>query len=258
MIDTTAWAKYLLNAEQQCEPVALITETKPDLTMEEGYEIQNELLKQKLATGQGIIGAKLGLTSRAKQEAMGVHEPLYAWLTDTMVLPTGMPLNFSELIHPRIEPEIVFVMDEELAGPGVTAHDVLAATAGVGCGLEVIDSRYANFQFTLADVVADNASSARLVLGTKLVEPDFDLSLIGCVVEVDGELIATAAGAASLGHPAEAVALLANWLGRREQSIQPGWVVLSGALTNAVTAKPDSHVSATFGRLGSVGLSVVP
>ncbi|MFW9804750.1 MAG: 2-keto-4-pentenoate hydratase, partial [Candidatus Thorarchaeota archaeon] len=137
MTDVAPWAKYLLDAEQRHEPVALITETEPNLTIEEAYEIQEALVRQKLAGGQRIVGAKLGLTSRAKQEAMGVHEPLYAWLTDAMVLPAETPLSLSELIHPRVEPEIVFVMGEELAGPGVTAYDVLAATSGVGCGLEI-------------------------------------------------------------------------------------------------------------------------
>lgn len=257
MTDVTAWAKYLFDAEQRREPVALITETEPNLTIEEAYEIQEALVRQKLAGGQRIVGAKLGLTSRAKQEAMGVHEPLYAWLTDAMVLPAETPLSLSELIHPRVEPEIVFVIGEELAGPGVTAYDVLAATSGVGCGLEILDSRYANFQFTLPDAIADNASSARFVLGPELVKPDFDLSLIGCLFELDGELVGTATGAASLGHPAEAVALLANWLGHRGQSIERGWIVLSGALANAVPVKPGSHVVATFSRLGCVRLRAI-
>jgi 2-keto-4-pentenoate hydratase len=138
----------------------------------------------------------------------------------------------------------------------VSAHDVLDATAWVAGGLEVIDSRYRDFHFTLADVVADNASAARFVLGPKRVAPTFDLGLVGCVLEHGGQIAATAAGAAVLGHPAEAVALLANWLGGRGRAIEPGWTVLSGGLTDAVPLGAGSVVEATFGRLGRVGLRV--
>jgi 2-oxo-3-hexenedioate decarboxylase len=186
---------------------------------------------------------------------MGVDEPMYGVLLSGGVHPADAPLLLAELIHPRVEPEIVFVIGEELAGPGVTAADVLRATTAVCCGLEVIDSRYEGFSFTAADVVADNTSAARVALGPKLVDPGgLDLALIGLVLAVDGDVVATAAGAASLGHPAEAVALLANWLGRRGRSIAPGQIVFSGGLTAAVPLTAGSEVRATFGHLGSVGI----
>jgi 2-oxo-3-hexenedioate decarboxylase len=254
--DVDRWAALLLEAERRAQPVSPITADEPGLSLDETYQIQDELIARKLASGQRVVGAKLGLTSRAKQQAMGVHEPLYAWLTDAMLLSFEEPLALGGLIHPRAEPEIAFHACERLAGPGVSAHDVLDATAWVAGAIEVIDSRYKDFRFTLPDVVADNASSARFVLGPRRVAPTFDLGLVGCLFERDGQLVASAAGAAVLGHPAEAVALLANWLGRRGRAIEPGWTVLSGGLTDAVALSAGSSVEATFGRLGRVGLRV--
>lgn len=221
---------------------------------EQAYAYQDELIGRKLAAGDIVIGAKLGLTSKAKQKTMNVDTPCFGQLLASTLLPAEEPVVLSELIHPRVEPEIVFHLREPLAGPGVTAHHVLAATEAIGCGLEVIDSRYAAFKFTLADVVADNTSAARFVLGARRVAPaDIpDLSLVGCVIEKDGDIVYTAAGAAVLGNPADAVALLANWLGRRGKRLEPGWVVLSGGMTDAVPLTAGSCITADFGRLGSV------
>jgi 2-oxo-3-hexenedioate decarboxylase len=258
IVDADMWAARLLDAEAHRQEVAPITDTVPGLSVEDGYAIQDVLLARRQEAGERIVGAKLGLTSRAKQRAMNVDEPCYAVLTDAMYLPAEEPVRLGELIHPRVEPEIVLYLAEDLAGPGVTAQDALDATSAVSCGLEVIDSRYTDFRFTLADVVADNASSARFTLGARRVDPRLvDLSLVGCLFEHDGNLVATAAGAAVLGHPAEGVARLANWLGRRGRSLRAGWVVLSGGLTNAVPLSPGSQVVATFGHLGRVGLRAV-
>jgi 2-oxo-3-hexenedioate decarboxylase len=254
MTDHAKWAEYLRVAEATVEAVAPITDTEPDLTLEDAYRIQDELIERKLADGARLIGAKIGLTSRAKQESMGVHEPVYAWLTDRMLVPLETPLSLRDLIHPRAEPEIVFLLRRDLSGPGVSAQAVLEATSAVCCGLEIIDSRYTDFRFALADVVADNASSARFVLGARRVLPDFDLALEGCLLEVDQELVATAAGAAVLGHPAEAVARLANALGVRGRGLEAGWVVLSGGLTEAQPLVPGRQIGAIFARLGRVGV----
>ncbi|WP_235215282.1 2-keto-4-pentenoate hydratase [Phaeacidiphilus oryzae] len=153
-----------------------------------------------------------------------------------------------------MEPEIVFVLKEELAGPGITAGDVLDATSSVCAGLEIIDSRYQAFKFTLQDAVADNASSALFVLGNEFVDPPKDLSLLGCVLEVNGKQVATAAGAAVCGDPAQAVAWMANAAGRRGGSLKPGWLVLSGGLTAAVPLRSGDCISADFARLGSVSV----
>jgi 2-oxo-3-hexenedioate decarboxylase len=172
-----------------------------------------------------------------------------------MIHPAEVPLTLAELIHPRVEPEIAFILSDDLAGPGVTNHDVLDATAGVCAALEIIDSRFADFRFTAADVVADNTSAARFVLGPTRVDATFDLALVGCLLELGPDLVATAAGAAVLGHPAAAVAQLANALGARNERLEAGWVVLSGGLTPAVALAVGGFVTATFGRgLGRVGI----
>ncbi len=254
MTDHAKWADYLRLAEASAKAVAPITDTETALGLADAYRIQDELIGWKLAHGERLIGAKIGLTSRAKQESMGVHEPVYAWLTDRMLVPLEAPLSLGSLIHPRAEPEIVFLLRRDLAGPGVSAQAVLDATSAVCCGLEIIDSRYIDFRFTLPDVVADNASAARFVLGPRRVLPDFDLALEGCLLEVDQEIVATAAGAAVLGHPAEAVAHLANALGARGRRLEAGWVVLAGGLTDAQPLAPGRQVDATFRRLGRVGV----
>jgi 2-oxo-3-hexenedioate decarboxylase len=253
MTDLGKWADALLDAEAARSAMTPITDTEPDLTVADGYEIQSAVLSKRLGRGERLVGAKLGLTSRAKQEQMGVTEPVYGWLTDAMVCAGEAPLALDSLIHPRVEPEIAFVLGFDLSGPGVTIHDVLDATVGVCAALEIIDSRYADFRFTAADVIADNTSAARFVLGPTRVEPTFDLSLVGCLLESGSQQVATAAGAAVLGHPAEAVARLANRVG-----LEAGWVVLSGGLTAAVPLVPGGFVSATFGRgLGRVGVRAV-
>jgi 2-oxo-3-hexenedioate decarboxylase len=254
MVDVDKSVAYLLDAEARREAVAPLTDAEPELTLEEAYRIQDELLARRIATGAKVVGAKLGLTSRAKQQSMGVFEPIYAWLTDAMTVPPDAAIALDELIHPRAEPEIVFVLARDLAGPGVTGQEVLEATESVCGGIEIIDSRYADFRFTLPDVVADNASAARFVLGTQRVPVDFDLRLEGCLLELDGEVAATATGAAVCGHPAEAVAMLANALAAREKHLEAGWVVLTGGLTDAVPLAPGRHVDATFTRLGHVGV----
>ena len=201
------------------------------------------------------MGVKLGLTSRAKQQRMNVDSPLVAWLTDAMVLPAGAPVPRSALIHPRAEPEIVFVMGSRLAGPGVTAATALRAVDGVMGGVEIIDSRYKDFRFLLPDVVADNASSGAFVTGPRqLPAAALDLGLEAVLVEVDGKIVDSATGSAVQGHPAEALALAANALAKRGLAIEPGWVVLTGGMTDAVPLEPGSTVAAHFTNLGSVVL----
>nr|WP_103335712.1 fumarylacetoacetate hydrolase family protein [Amycolatopsis sp. CA-126428] len=228
----------------------------PDLDVDTAYAIQDEALRQRRARGETLIGVKLGLTSRAKQERMGIDAPLLAWLTDAMVLPIGAPVPHDELIHPRAEPELVFVLGRRLAGPGVTAATALAAVDRVYGGIEVIDSRYADYRFTLPDAVADNGSSAYFSLGPVGVAPaSLDLSLEAALLEVDGQIVDTATGAAVQGHPAEALALAANTLAARGLALEPGWLVLTGGMTDAVPLRPGSRLAAHFSHLGSLTLA---
>jgi 2-oxo-3-hexenedioate decarboxylase len=251
---------HLADVLSSCEDERLdrepLTDEWPELDLQAAYAVQDEVLRRKVAAGQTVVGVKLGLTSRAKQQRMNVHAPLTGWLTDAMVLPVGVPVPQSELIHPRAEPEIVFVMGAPLEGPGVTAASAMAAVDMVYGGLEIIDSRYRDFRFTLPDVVADNASSARFVIGPVGRRPEvLDLALEACLLEVDGSVVDSATGAAVQGHPAEALALAANDLGRRGLRIEEGWLVLTGGMTDAVFTRPGTSVAAHFTNLGSVTVS---
>jgi 2-oxo-3-hexenedioate decarboxylase len=254
--DVDRAATVLLEAETGRHDLEAITDEWSDLDLTTAYAVQDEVLRRKVADGERVIGVKLGLTSRAKQQRMNVSSPLTGWLTDAMVLPSGAPVPQDELIHPRAEPEIAFVLGRDLAGPGVTAATAMEAVSRVYCGLEIIDSRYRDFRFTLPDVVADNASSARFVLGSVGVSPDrLDLELEAVLLEVDGAVVDSATGAAVQGHPAEALALAANDLGSRGLRLEAGWIVLTGGMTDAVHVSPGSKVAAHFTSLGSVTVS---
>ena len=249
-------ATELLSCEDGRRDRGPITEDWPDLDVETAYEVQDEVLRRRLERGERLVGVKLGLTSRAKQHRMGIAAPLTAWLTDAMVVPAGAPVPQKRLIHPRAEPEIVLVLGRALAGPGITAVGAMAAVDHVCAGIEIIDSRYRDFRFTLPDVIADNASSAGFVTGPVLRSPDgLDLSLEACLLEVDGQVVDSATGAAVQGHPAEALALAANSLGARGRSLEPGWLVLTGGMTDAVFIDPGHSVTAHFTSLGSIVLA---
>lgn len=248
-------ATELLACEAERRDRVRFTEEWPALDVATGYRIQDETLRRRLARGESLVGVKLGLTSKAKQQRMGVDTPFVAWLTDDMVLQPGDPVPQHKLIHPRIEPEIVFVTAERLQGPGVTAEQALAAVETVHAGAEVIDSRYRDFVFAAGDVVADNASSGAYVTGEQGLAPaDLDLVAERVEVIVDGQVVDEATGAAVLGHPAEALALAVNDLALRGHAIEPGWVVLTGGMTDAVFAAPGSIVECRFASLGSVTL----
>lgn len=243
----------LLACEAERREREPFTDEWPELDLDTGYAIQDRNLQLRLDRGEKLVGVKLGLTSRAKQQRMGVHFPFVAWLTDAMILPVGDPVPQGKLIHPRIEPEIVFVMGERLEGPGVTCAQAMAAVESVWGGAEVIDSRYKDFRFKAGDVAADNASSGAFVTGPIGIPPsDLDLALEGVLVEVDGRIVDSATGAAVQGHPGEALALAANDLARRGHAIEAGWIVLTGGMTDAVFSPPGASVACHFTSLGSV------
>jgi 2-oxo-3-hexenedioate decarboxylase len=221
------------------------------LDVDRAYELQDEVIAR---LGGEVVAAKLGLTSVAKQQQMNVDEPAYGWLLAGSQLDVGDTLACGELIQPRCEPEIAFRTAAELSGPAVTSGEVLAATAAVMPAIDVLDSRYAGYRFTLPAVVADNASAARFVVGPGTAPEGIDLRLLGCLFERNGEVVATAAGAAVLDHPAAAVAWLVRSLHRRGRSLPAGSLVLSGALTAAVAVAPGDTLRVTIDRLGAVDL----
>lgn len=246
-------ADVLLAAETDRTDREPVTDEWPGLDLATAYEVQDAILAKREAAGEKLVGVKLGFTSEAKQQRMGIDTPLTAWLTDAMMLPVGDPVPVAELIHPRIEPEIVVVLGEDLAGPGVTAEQALAAIDKVYAGLEVIDSRYTDFKFTLPDVVADNASSGRYVVSEFGCDPD-ELDLVDeeCRLSVDGEVVARATGAAVQGNPAQALALAANSLAERGITMKAGWVVLTGGMTDAAPIERGTQVAVDFTTLGAL------
>ncbi|MED1421116.1 2-keto-4-pentenoate hydratase [Bacillus smithii] len=252
-------AEFLINAEKEKREVVRLTSEIPDLTPEQAYRIQEELVNLKLANGHRIIGPKMGLTSFAKMQQMKVNEPIYGYVLDNMLVESGGSISLSEFIHPKVEIEIAFFLGEDIEGHGVTSAQVMSATAYVAPALEIIDSRYKNFQFTLPDVIADNASASRVVIGNKLTPLSSlttDLELIGAVLYINGELKANGAGAAILNHPANSIAALANMLARSGKKLQAGDIILAGAITEAIMLANGDVVHGKLDQLGDVSFAV--
>lgn len=249
-------ARLLLDAESSAEAQTSLVAEWDGLDLATAYEAQDIALRIRQERGEVVTGVKLGVTSKAKQLQVGVDSPSTAWLTDAMILPIGEPVPQAKMIHPRAEPEIAFVMGERLEGPGVSAATALAAVKHVLGAIEVIDSRFSGYKFTMTDVVADNASSGYYVTGPVSLAPEqLDLALEAVLLEVDGEVVDTATGAAVAGHPAEALAFAANTLAERGLAIEAGWVVITGGMTDAVPVTPGMRVAAHFTHLGSITLS---
>jgi 2-oxo-3-hexenedioate decarboxylase len=237
--------------------IGMLTADEPDLTIERAYDVQEASIARRLGRGERLVGMKMGLTSRAKMEQMGVHEPIYGRLTGSMVLADGGAVRLAELIHPKIEPEVAFIMKRDLRGP-VTPAQALDAVAGVCAALEIIDSRYRDFKFTLPDVIADNTSAVLFVLGSTLIPADrVNLGNLGIVMEVNGAIVETGSSAAIYEHPARSLAELANMLARRGQWLEAGQVVLAGGATAAIPLKPGDHVRVEIDEIGSAEIVVV-
>lgn len=249
-------ADILLQAELNKTDTAMVTAKYPDLTIGEAYDIQEMIVQMKLEEGQRIIGPKMGLTSQAKMKQMNVNEPIYGYIFDKMVVRDGI-IRLHDFIHPKVEAEIAFVLGKDVSGPGITGAQVLAATEYVVPALEVIDSRYTDFKFTLPDVIADNASSSGVVFGSTLKRPEhFELDLVGVTLRINGQIKDLGAGAAVVGHPANSVAMLANMLARKGLKLKAGQVILTGGITGAHLLSANDHVSATFDGMGTVEFTV--
>lgn len=251
MSDLQGWADTLTAARRELRAIPPLSDAFPELDQPTAYRVQR---LQRSAAG-ALAGWKLGVTSRAKQKQVGIDAPVYGYLAAADALDLGEPLVVGTQIQPRAEPEIVLVMGRDLGGPHVTAADVLAATSAVAVGIEVLDSRYENYRFTIPDVVADNTSAGRYVVGTPVPAAGIDLGLVGVVLEHNGEVFGTASGAASLGHPAAAVAWMVRALAEHDEGLTAGEIVLSGGLTAAVPLAGGDVVVASIDRIGSVGLA---
>lgn len=248
-------AEHLENCELEVRDTLKITDEFPDMDWDDAYAIQDAIRRRKEARGGRIVGLKAGLTSYAKMKQMGVDTPVFGFITDDGAVPDGGAVKVSGLIHPKVEPEIAFVMKHALRGPGCHIAAVLAATDFVIPGIEVIDSRYRDFKFDLKSVIADNTSSARFVVGGQ-PQPvsEVDLRTVGVVMEKNGEPVAFGAGAAVLGHPAAAIAMLANHLGARGEEIPAGALILSGGITEAVAVAAGDNVTLRVQGMGCVSV----
>ena len=251
MIDPRAMADRLIEAERNRSAIVPFTKANPFLGTQAAYAAQALFYGERLAAGERPVGLKLGLTSRVKQLALGIDSPVYGHLTSGMIVQFGEPIKLPELISPKIEPELAFLIGREI-GDHVGLCEVLAAVDAVVPALEIVDSRY-NSPFRLVDSVADNAGAARVVLGAAARPPRelTDLRLLGCVFR-HPRGIDTATGGAAMGHPAAAISWLAHQLVGRGQRIEPGQIILSGGLTSAMPLYPGAVVRAEFDGLGSV------
>lgn len=248
----------LYDALVQCQVVDPPTSRHPDITIEDAYRIQQRLNARRLAAGERIIGKKIGVTSQAVMGMLGVDQPDFGMLTDAMVYNEGEAVPAARLIQPKAEGEIAFLLKRDLQGPGVTAADVLAATEGVMACFEIVDSRIRDWKIRIQDTVADNASCGVFVLGDRLVDPKaVDLHTCGMVLEKNGEVAVTGAGAATMGSPLTAVAWLANTLGRMGVALQAGEVILSGALGAMVPVQRGDSLRVTIGGIGGCSVRFV-
>ncbi|NLX16351.1 MAG: 2-oxo-3-hexenedioate decarboxylase [Ramlibacter sp.] len=245
-------------AQTRAYAIPKLTNEYPGMTINDGYAVQNELRRRFIAQGHRLVGWKAGLTSKAKMEQMGVSVPSIGFLTDRMARPENSAISTADLVHPRVECEVAFVMKQTLKGPGCTRQDVLDATDYVVPAVEIIDSRFSGFKFDLESVVADNGSSARFVAGGRARYVDeLDLRTLGVVMEKNGEIVTMGASAAVLGHPADAIAMLVNILAEMDEELPAGSFVMSGGITEAVAVKPGDSVVARFQELGSVSMRFV-
>jgi 2-keto-4-pentenoate hydratase len=256
--DVEGKARALYEARRDRKAIAPFTDDDPTLGMADGYAVQEELIKLILADGDTIVGYKVGLTSKPMQQMIGVDTPDYGPVLGSTVYRDRDAISVGAFIAPRLEAEIVFVMGTELRGPGVTVTDAHRAVAGVAASMEIVDSRFADWRIKLADTVADLASNGAVAMSGHLVPlANLDTRLIGMTLTRNGELIDTGAGAAALGDPVAVVAWLANTLGRVGISLQPGHLVMTGALHAAVPMNAGDVFRAEFDRLGPVTVRVV-
>ncbi|WP_028304162.1 2-oxopent-4-enoate hydratase [Oceanospirillum maris] len=249
----------LYQAMVEGKAIGPLTERHPTMSIEDAYQISLRMLERRLAAGEHIIGKKIGVTSKAVQDMLNVHQPDFGYLTNTMAFNQGEEMPISQmLMQPRAEGEIAFILKKDLMGPGVTNADVLAATDCVMPCFEVVDSRIEDWKIKIQDTVADNASCGLFILGDQAVSPTkVDLATCGMVVEKNGSVISTGAGAAALGSPVNCVAWLANTLGHFGIPLKAGEVILSGSLVPLVPVKAGDHMSLSIGGMGNASVRFV-
>jgi 2-oxo-3-hexenedioate decarboxylase len=253
MSQIAEYARMLDNAARQAREIAQID---PDsrLSIEQAYAVQAAAIELRLERGESRVGMKMGFTSRAKMIQMGLSDMIWGRLTSGMQIEEGTSADFARFIHPRAEPELAFVLKREL-GPEVTAVEALAAVEAIAPALEVIDSRYRDFKFTLPDVIADNASSSGFVIGA-WSDPHQDFGNLGLTMSIDGRVVQVGSTAAILGHPLRSLVAAARLSAAAGEPLQPGWVVMAGGATPAEWLKAGQHISIEMERLGSASFQL--
>jgi 2-keto-4-pentenoate hydratase len=251
-------AADLAQAERSRQPIPPLTAAHLDIDVMDAYEIQLINIRQRVAEGARVVGHKVGLSSLAMQQMMGVDEPDYGHLLDEMQVFENKPVTAANYLYPRVEVEVGFILAHDLPGVACTEDDVLAATVALVPSIELIDTRITDWKIALCDTIADNASSAGFVLGAARVAPsDTDITQIEAVLTCNGEMVAKGRSDAVLGNPVTAVA----WLARKVESfgvrLRAGDIVLPGSCTRAIDARPGDNFVADFTGLGSVRLSFV-
>jgi 2-keto-4-pentenoate hydratase len=249
-------AADLAQAERSREPIASLTSGHPDIDVVDAYEIQLINIRQRVAEGARVVGHKVGLSSKAMQQMMGVDEPDYGHLLDEMQVFEDTPVKAATYLYPRVEVEVGFILAVDLPGAGCTEDDVLAATEALVPSIELIDTRITDWKIALCDTIADNASSAGFVLGSARVPPaDVDVKAIDATLTRNGEVVAEGRSDAVLGNPVTAVA----WLARKVESfgvrLKKGDIVLPGSCTRAIDVHAGDKFVADFAGLGAVRLS---
>lgn len=248
----------LYDALQSGTSLAPLTERHSEITIEQAYNISLRFLHRREQAGQKLIGKKIGVTSKAVQDMLNVHQPDFGFLTDAMEVANGSHVSMARhrLVQPRAEGEIAFILSADLSGPGVTAADVLAATEFVVPCFEIVDSRIRDWKIAIQDTVADNASCGVFALGAERVDPrTVDLAAVELTMTKNGEPAGSGLGSAVQGHPCEAVAWLANTLGKLGIPFRKGEVILSGALAPLVPVTAGDHIEMTISGLGSASLT---
>lgn len=247
-----AIAKMLDKAATEAKAMPQIS-SSIELTLAEAYETQRQSILLRLRRGERRVGVKMGFTSRAKMAQMGISDMIWGRLTNGMIIEEGGPMDYSRFIHPRVEPEIAFLLKRPLFGV-VTPLQAMEAVEAIAPALEIIDSRYDDFKFSLADVVADNASSSGFVTGA-WTRPDFDFSNLGLVLNFDGRPAQIGSTAAIMGHPIRALVAAARFAAEAGEPLQTGWIVMAGGATAAEALLPGQHIEMEMERLGRVSFT---
>ena len=250
MLDTIA--KQLDQAAKTANAVEQIS-SHTDIDLKDAYEIQKLSINERLARGEKLVGYKMGFTSHAKMKQMGVDDLIWGRLTDAMVIEQGQSIDLDKYVHPRAEPEIAFKLKAPLAGK-VTKEQALAAVEAIAPAIEVIDSRYQNFKFSLADVIADNCSSTGFVIGNWFA-PDTDIAALNMQLNVNGETKAEGLSSEILDHPLNSLVEAARCVAEYGETLEAGQIVLAGAATAAIALERGQAVEAQVEGLGTCGFS---